>query len=126
MSELLNCDGVEATERAAVGVPLNAEILGKLGRLFYELPSNAVAYCDVVTEDGDRRRIKRHPRGEGSFLVEGPRFPGEIDSSNPDTYNGLFILEGTLAAITRDSSDEGLEKIRIVGAVNGLLALSVG
>lgn len=113
-------------ERNFSGQPLDPEILGKLSRLFYELPENAVAYCDVVTAEGDRRRITRHPEGQSHFVVSGHLCKRDINLADPENYSGLYILPGTLAEITRDSTDEGLERIRSRHAVNALLRLSIG
>src|SRR3989338_134677 len=102
----------ESHKGPVIGNPLTPEILERLRRLFYELPESAIAYCDVVNREGDRRRIKHHPRSKTGFIVEGPRPCAEIDLADPASYGELFILDETLASITRDSTDEGLERIR--------------
>lgn len=106
-------DYKNTTESSIQGTtPVTQETIGKLCRLFHDLPETAVHYCDVVTAEGDRRRIKHHPTDKRLLIVEGPQSTREIDPSNPNTYRGLFIHAGTLAAITRDSTDSGFVRIR--------------
>lgn len=113
-------------EKKLPGEPLTCEILNKLNRLFYDLPYTAVAYCDVVNAEGDRRRITHHPKGKSHFVISGPSGEREIDLTDPNTYSGLYILPGTLAEITEDSTDEGLERIKGQHDFNALLKLSIG
>ena len=124
--DLLIPFGDETHGNPVIGNPLTPEILERLRRLFYDLPPNAVAYCDVVNQEGDRRRIKHHPSSKTGFIVEGLRFCVEIDLADHVSYSGLFILDATLAAITRDSTDEGMERIRSKTAGDALLRLSIG
>lgn len=109
MSETINTSRVP-------GHPLTPEIIGKFLKLLNEPGDNGhggiVWYIDVVTIDGDPRRITRHPTDKFLLKISGPRFTTDLDPLNPATSREFFILDGTLAEVDEDSTDEGIERVR--------------
>ena len=86
--------------------PLTPEIIGRLLKLLNE-PENIVEYIDVVTADGDPRRITRHPTNEFLLKIVSPNFTKNLDPYDSDIYpsksniyKGLFILDDTLAKVS--------------------------
>lgn len=104
MSETINTPQVP-------GHPLTPEIIRKFFKLFNEL-GDAVKYIDVVTINGDPRRITRHPTDKFLLKISGPRFTDDLDPLDPATSREFFILDGTLAEVDKDSTDEGIERIK--------------
>lgn len=91
--------------------PLTPEIIEKLLK-FFNGSGNSIRYIDVVTINGDPRRITRHPDNKFLLRIAGPRFTNDLDPLNPATSREFFILDETLAQIDRDSTDEGIERIK--------------
>ena len=101
----------ESAERQVLRQPLGPEIITKFLKLFNEL-GNIVKYIDVVTPDGDRRRITRHPKDKLLLTISYPDGSKDLDPCSPDTYKELYIFDGTLAEILEDSTDAGIERIK--------------
>jgi hypothetical protein len=92
--------------------PLMPEIIENFFKLFDGL-GDTVKCIDVVTAGGDLRRITRHPVDKFLLKIACPNFTGDLNPSNPDIYRELFILDGTLEEVNKDSTDEGIERIKI-------------
>lgn len=114
MSETINKSQVQ-------GHPLTPEILRIFFKLFNE-PGGTVNYIDVVTINGDPRRITRHPTDKFLLKIAGPRFTDNLDPLDPATSRELFILDSTLAEVDEDSTDEGIERIKAKAAIHNMFA----
>lgn len=125
MSETINTSQENKSEKKdAPGHPLTPEIIRKFFKLFNELGST-VKYIDVVTINGDPRRITRHPADKFLLKIAGPRFTDDLDPLNPATSREFFILDDTLAEVDKDSTDEGIERIKIKAKLHNSLPYCV-
>lgn len=112
MSETLHTNHEDA-ERTELKdrQPLTQEIIEKLLRLFDEL-GDIVKYCDVVTSEGDSRRITRHPTSKFLLRISSPNRTKDLDPSDPDIYRELFIFNEVVAEILKDATDIGIARIK--------------